>query len=134
MRHSVMSIGVETAQGLFAFPSRKTETIIKNLEFYKHWDYPELGPKTDPDIFKQRSYEIACINELELLVRLNPEMSFRDIYSELMAELEPSYESTTIPVETHEIVSVFMDVLYDISFLAKSWFDIELDGEWESPH
>lgn len=128
MRHSVASLGVEAAHSLFSFSSTKVKTIVKNLEFYKQFYYPELGPKTDPDIFKKRSYEIACIDELELLVKLNPEMSFCDIYSELMAELEPSYESVDILVEIYEIVAVFMDVLYDISFLAKSWFDIELYG------
>lgn len=117
MRHSIVSIGVETAHGLFAFPSRKTETTIRNLEFYKHENYPELEAKTDPDMFKQRSYEIACIDQLEVLVQLNPEMSFCDIYSELIRELENSYESVEIPVEVHEIVSVFMNVLYDISLL-----------------
>lgn len=128
MRHSIASVGVETERGLFAFISGKTDLIVRNLETYKELNYPELDSKTDPDIFKQRSYEIACIDQLKSLVRLNPEMSLCDICFELMDEIGLSYESLDIPVEIHEIVSVFMDVLRDILFLT-TVLDVRFDEE-----
>lgn len=111
MRHSVASLSVETLHGLFALESSETASLIRRLQAYKDNFLPEPKKNWDPEEFKKRSYERACIDELTLLARLNPEIPFCDICDSFIDEIEESYWSVNTPVDVFEIVSVMMDMI-----------------------
>lgn len=130
MIHSLVELRGETLHGLFALESSETTKIVNYLTRYEARCLPEPKRSWEDDEFMKRVYERSCIEQLTLLVRLNPNMSFESICDEVVDELTPSYESLDTPPEVFELVSVW----YEMVLVLRDWMKMVLEAWGLGPH
>lgn len=108
MRHNINLLSSTELIEIMNSKNSKIDQIIKELEEYEKLYLPEPKKNWDIDEFKKRVYERAAINELEVLVRLNPDMTIRDIFEEFMYECDNGLDDNA-PIEVFEILKVMSE-------------------------
>ena len=99
---------------IMLFESCETQYMVSKLEEYKDLYLPEPEKNWDLDAYKKRVYERTVIDELEMLIRLNPDMDIFELIHEFMGELNPVYNDFNTPDEVFEILGTFMETMEKI--------------------
>lgn len=119
MNISLNSLNISKCRDIMLYESCVTAHYIKLLEEYKKLYLPEPKRNWDFDDYNRRVYELSCVDQVEMLIRLNPEMDPQDILCEFAAELEPAYNDFDTPDEVFEILGAFINTLEALS----GWLD-----------
>ena len=112
MRHTCAEMSLEEMRDFLTYSPNKE--FIDILEAYKQDFLPEPEKDWDLDEFKRRVYERTAIDELEALVRFNPDMDLIWIIWEFMDELMPSYCDQDTPDDVFEVVASFMYIFEEL--------------------
>lgn len=113
-------LGISKMRDIILFESCETRYIVDKLEQYRDLYLPEPRKNWDLDEYKKRVYERTVIDELIMLVRLNPDMDISEVIDEFANDLEPVYNDFKTPDEVFEILQIFMETLEAIS----EWFGL----------
>ena len=114
MKISFGLLGLTDLKNVILYESSATRFFVEKLEQYKDLYFPEPKLNWDIDEYKKRVYERTVIEELEFLLRINPDLDIIDAAIEFMGDLEPAYNDFDTPDEVFEILSVFIETLQDI--------------------
>ena len=113
------SLGLSKVRDVFLYESCATKSFVDELERYKDLYLPEPQKNWDLDEYKKRVYERTAVEEIEFLLRLNPDLDILGVIQEFRKDLEPSYNDFYTPDKVFEIISVFMETMDAI----EEWID-----------